>query len=1017
MASKCLRCSGCGRDDFRSQRGLTQHIAANIFCRERNDSAFSDYIRANLTKRMCDFSAIEAAKKSKIVACLPQIAGPNLQNIQQFAKNMMQSTQNETQNEPDDVFMYYESEQEELDEEAEGYAEPQEPDTTIRADFLKYVASKEIIFCDLSEDQANAVRLLKILRDSSASLALYDAITEWHLRASGKLQPKQKYTTSPHYVSTKKLYKELQLRYDHMEDSRTEVKRITLPHSKVEVKLLVNDAKVVMRQLLTDPRITDDDYLFFNNDPLSEPPEDIDEIKDLNTGRAYIQSYRKYIQFPGKQVLLPVLFYIDGANTALRKAQNLCPVDMSLGIFTRKAREQRHFWRPIGFIPDYCISEQRGKREFIESDHMDAWAYERNFAEDGGQEKDESINPAQDLHTMLDVIFESYVKLQETGFMWDLFYRNTRYNNIEFVLFTPFLKLDTDEAEKLCGKYRSRGRYIQCLCRYCECPTEDSDKPFSSFRPKKMEKIKRLIAKDDTDRLKALSQQKIENACYKLRFGAHNDQGVHGSCPMDMLHQILLGLFKYARNEFFDVLGGNESDLFIAINGIAQWYGEILSRQSLRDFPRLRFNSGLNVANMNAKDYPGILLLLACTLQSARGKEVIADKSRKLADDELVRDWQYLFETLLQFEMWMRKESMKKDLVIRCKKKFRYLMALYRKVVNRTKGMGLKFVKFHGLLHIPQEILDFGIPLEADTGANESGHKAEKKAARLTQRCKENFEEQTNRRMMEYDLLQIAELELDGRGPWDYYQEQDVKTKIEPKTVEQTIGGEAIYAIYHEDMDTFYPVDVKKTKKENNVTYQELLMAFLYHLQDKLYEHNTNEKKILPMYSRHVRKGIIFRASMSLHGEVWQDWALVNFGRDGDLPCHIHGFLDLSFLPGRVTVNVGTVRDVTPGYYAIVEYGDYIESEEGIFASKIFRPIVKEITITPEDEPNYRRYYLIDVNTIRAEIAVVPDLSEHQNHYFEVVGRDKWASDFEEWLKKPYADNDDWLLPGEKCPT
>ena len=151
---------------------------------------------------------------------------------------------------------------------------------------------------------------------------------------------------------------------------------------------------------------------------------------------------------------------------------------------------------------------------------------------------------------------------------------------------------------------------------------------------------------------------------------------------------------------------------------------------------------------MNAKDYPGILLLLACMLQSVCGKEVIADKSRKLADDELVRDWQYLFETLLQFEMWMRKESMKKDLVIRCKKKFQYLMALYRKVVNRTKGMGLKFVKFHGLLHVPQEILDFGIPLEADTGANESGHKAEKKAARLTQRRKENFEEQTNRRMM-----------------------------------------------------------------------------------------------------------------------------------------------------------------------------------------------------------------------------------------------------------------------------
>ena len=41
--------------------------------------------------------------------------------------------------------------------------------------------------------------------------------------------------------------------------------------------------------------------------------------------------------------------------------------------------------------------------------------------------------------------------------------------------------------------------------------------------------------------------------------------------------------------------------------------------------------------------------------------------------------------------------------------------------------MGLKIVKFHAIVHVAQDVLDFGVPMEFDTGTNESGHKAESK--------------------------------------------------------------------------------------------------------------------------------------------------------------------------------------------------------------------------------------------------------------------------------------------------
>ena len=545
MASKQLVCLGCGRDDFKSQRGLTQHLNANKWCQNPNlNNFFGKVVGLNLQKRLCQSVAQNQSKKTRIAAYFASVAGKENQNTKLSTSNLLPYALDDEVEEADDFLINYESD----DEHHENNSNP--PDTTIRDDFLKYVESKQSISFNFSKYEANAIRLLKVLRKSNASLVTYDAISEWHLRATGVLHPKQKYADSPAYVSTKVLYKELQIRYDYLEDALTEVKSVTLPHSKAVVNVLINDAKVVMRQLLTDPRITDDDYLFFDNDPHSKPPEDVEFIRDLNTGRAYLHSYQKYIKFPGKQVLLPVLFYIDGANTGLSKAKSLTPVNMSLGIFTRKAREKEHFWKPLGFIPEHIAAVLRGKREFLDSNHMDATAYAKDTDPDGGQELDDSVEKAQDLHTMLDVIWESYIELQKTGFMWDLFYRNTRYNDIEFVLFTPFLKLDTDEAEKLCGKFTCRSGKVKCLCRYCECPTDQTDKPFEKYPLKTMEKIQRLIDRNDNVALKQISQQNIQNACYKLRFGAHSEQGVHGLCPMDMLHQILLGLFKYARAIF-----------------------------------------------------------------------------------------------------------------------------------------------------------------------------------------------------------------------------------------------------------------------------------------------------------------------------------------------------------------------------------------------------------------------------------------------------------------------------------
>ena len=57
-----------------------------------------------------------------------------------------------------------------------------------------------------------------------------------------------------------------------------------------------------------------------------------------------------------------------------------------------------------------------------------------------------------------------------------------------------------------------------------------------------------------------------------------------------------------------------------------------------------------------------------------------------------------------------------------------------KKVTKWTTGMQLKLTKFHGVMHMAENIFKFAIPMEVDTGSNESGRKPTKTAAKLTKK-------------------------------------------------------------------------------------------------------------------------------------------------------------------------------------------------------------------------------------------------------------------------------------------
>ena len=430
--------------------------------------------------------------------------------------------------------------------------------------------------------------------------------------------------------------------------------------------------------------------------------------------------------------------------------------------------------------------------------------------EDEGNEATINVTAPQDLHTMLEVIWDEFIKIQETGFVWDLMYKGKEYQGIEFQLFTPFIKCDTDEADRLAGSYTSRTKQISQLCRYCCCPTDECDEPHANYPRKTVPMIDKLIKKDDDVRLAQLSQQKINNACYKLRFGVHNTEGVHGACPLEMLHALLLGIFKYVRDCFYEQVGPT-SRRAKEINALADAYGHLFSHQSDRDMPKTKFSNGIQAGKIMAKEFSGVLLLLATILQSTKGKNILAGKkTAPFAKNGLLDKWRMLIETLLMWEMWLKSDTMTKKHVRRSQKKHLYIMYLIRLIADRKKGMGLKIVKYHAIMHMTQDIIHFGVPMNYDTGADESGHKSSKTAAKLTQRRRDTFDAQVCQRLNEVHVLDLAMEEIVSDRPLYYYyaDEEEIGTESRKSPVrrqsldEPDIGGRRIVVCFSERRTT-----------------------------------------------------------------------------------------------------------------------------------------------------------------------------------------------------------------------
>jgi len=363
-----------------------------------------------------------------------------------------------------------------------------------------------------------------------------------------------------------------------------------------------------------------------------------------------------------------------------------------------------------------------------------------------------------------------------------------------------------------------------------------------------------------------------------------------------------------------------------------------------------------------------------------------------------------LLETLLEWEAWLNSDKMMKADVHKAKTKHRHVMCLMRKVAAQTSGMGLKLMKFHGILHVADAIFNFGVPLEHDTGVNESHHVPTKKAPILTQRDVNKIEEQTAERMSEMEVLALAKLEIGGAWLCDCRLgcADDLSDAVLPNKTRCSLGGAACHTEKNGQTGQLSMRSECPEKGEKKFPMVEAdFLEFVDGSQSRVSPHIGD----VALCSCCNRAGHLFRGDVSHCASAWRDWAIVDWHRDGKLPNRVCGFVDLRALPAHLTrsnrVNCGGLNNIKPGICAIVEAT--VMLSEGVAGSELFDVLTTEASEFDDGAVTKLKFCLADVEAFKEPCVVVPNVGGANNSCFWVEPKARWSELFVQWLRAPHS--------------
>ena len=750
---------------------------------------------------------------------------------------------------------------------------------------------------------------------------------------------------------------------------------ITVLPDNTPIDLFVRPFQAALNSLLLKPELMQQSKLSLPNahDPFSyvnNPP--VTEITELHHGSWWADSWRDANCDPEKnEMLVPIIFYMDGISLDSHGRLTLTPLNMTLGIFSTETRKSNAAWETIYFHPDLS-----------------------SLTPENRDKKSVPFNNIQNLHRGLEAALRSFrSQCKRTTLFPNLPWNNRTYQ-VSMKFAVAFVIGDTELHDKLCGRYGSHSNKTAYACRHCNCRTEDVvniDAQDST----------RLWIPDDfcvlthgmqSNHWKEVSHHPIINAFDCVNFGS-NPHKIHFATPGECLHMHQLGVAKRAIEVFKDMIQkkpdndsrkGHRDQAYYEISRISQIYGIMLTRQSDRSFPRTKFTSAiLEDSRKNGKDYLGVIVCVVLTLLTNSAKSMLNDWA--FVDNPKINDCLKVFEQILFFDEFLKHCAMKKSNLEKLPVLVKRFISKYTSVFARGSGNGQNLIKNHLYFHLHQYIKMFGPPAGWDSSPCEGHHKMDIKApSKNTQQNASSLIEQTCRRKMEKSLINRS-MRVATQHQYLYVPDNGQEPKRQ--------AGSRYKIFLDENDDPAMKWDLQRNSQKAHIPLEVLDLCcetFLSPSIDQKYVVGFTEFNHRSSDNVHYkfRSNPSYRSDNGQSAHVWYDWAdflyLDNDGSECVCPAQILCFLFLSdeqasHLPDD---------DYTGGEYAVVR-------------SLVDKPHPIRQSLIVERGKADNKLYVYPCSSIYGPVAVVPQQgTANGNDFFIVRNKKHWLKCFHDLLEQ-----------------
>ena len=666
------------------------------------------------------------------------------------------------------------------------------------------------------------------------------------------------------------------------------------------------DADALIFDMLTDKDLMQPSNLIFEDGNIINPflVKDSDCYGDIHTSEFYLETMKQKGINQNTDVLIPIQIYMDETTLDAYSKLSLHPLVMTLLIFNRSTRSLSMSWRTLAYIPNF-----------------DALFGNKNYSVDMKH---------NDFHFCLRYLLDGVSKILESsnGFNWcfefDSYPDKVYKRNIKFVLGNVLG--DAKGANVLCSRFGNNTS--SHIARDCNVLTMVCDDPYHKCVFHKQKDLDEL----NIDQLRQLSFRRARpyNAFSNLDFGA-NCYGINGACAADPCHMFNKGVVERLPLIFMARLPPK------LVKSLDLHVGALITNsgnQSDRNFPNIKvFTKGVSSSAKLRSDQhiARVFVIYLVLLTTDFERLVIHKKGRKDSDDEPktkitleeYNQWIVIFEETLMLHSWVYHDNHPKYAFkgginsIVCDRLRKY-MKTYQSYALRKEGMGLKFLKFHQLLHLWWIIRMFGCLYNVDTARCESHHKKKKSIGRQTQRRSELFDEQTALGEYKFDLFIKAIRKAGIQVPKMF----ELPSSQTEQKKEDNLNNDGSMFLLTFDYDKNQISAKWLSEKMKNKTPQ-----FPTHILDGLfvkfmgYNHGTVGNRIRSIVGyTEIRKDTnsIIRACPSYRGEKnWFDWVVVNWEGFGLLEAQCLLFIDFSTIKMEkyniTTINIeGIDEEHTP---------------------------------------------------------------------------------------------------------